>query len=60
MIKKSYVNNFVIKIITPGNNIIIIYNYIFSININKISIKYNITIVKNIVNNIYVLIIQFN
>ena len=49
MIKKSYVNNFVIKIITPGNNIIFIYNYIFSINIYKISIKFNITIVKNII-----------
>ena len=60
MIKKSYVNNFVIKIIPSGNNIIFIYNYIFSININKISIKFNITIVKNIVNNIYILIIQFN
>lgn len=49
MIKKSYVNNFVIKIIPSGNNIIFIYNYIFSININKISIKFNITIVKNII-----------
>lgn len=57
MIKKSYVNNFVIKIITPGNNIIFIYNYIFSINIYKISIKFNITIVKNIIYIIYVSII---